>query len=210
MTITSEDRERFDQTTSRFQPQAEEDACLPTALKNVLDNLSERVDQPRLSLSQSRLNDICDYRQDMGASARRVPNRLNPEISSTGYQVKIGTRLEWDDLQTIIEDEQSSLPIVELDSEYFNSVEGYNATAGPDGYQFNHVVIPFKVNTQKVLFYDPFEAIFTRSSNINVPPTKRDKAQFYEWWSRTEGGRWTMWIVQRDQTLLGQSQFGGV
>lgn len=178
--------------------------CLPTALKNILDELAERQDNNHLSLSLKRLNDICDYRSGMASSARKIPSRLNPELRDSGHEVRIETGIGWDDLQGIIVDDRCSLPIIEVAPEYFDYVENYSPRSGIDGYQFTHTIIPFKVNSQKVMFYDPFEQIFTRSSNIDLPPTKFDKARLYELWSRGESTRWSLWISERDQAMITQ------
>lgn len=206
MTISSSDRERFQTTVSDFQPQIEEDMCLPTALKNVLDELATRTGESKLGLSLSRLNDICDYRSGFASSAERVPARLNPEISEIGFEVRTDTGLDFEDLQSVIENERTSLPIIDLHGDYFKHVEGYDPQPGIDGYPWSHTVIPFEVNSQVILFYDPFEEIFTRSSKVDVPPTKMEKSPVWDWWSRQD--RWGMWIAQRDQAVIGQDLGG--
>lgn len=205
MTITDADRETFQETVTDFRPQIAEDMCLPTALKNILDELADRHDGS-ISLSTSDLNDICDYREGFAATSRNVPARLNPEIEQYGIEVKVAMGITFQDLEAIIVDDERSLPIVELDSAYFDSVDNYKPRGGIDSYQWNHIVIPFTVNDETVLFYDPFEQIFQRSSNIDAPPTERPKTQFYEWWTAA-GTRWTMWIQRRDQQMLTNPEF---
>lgn len=205
MTITQSDRETFQTAVEDFRPQIQEDNCLPTALKNVLDHHADRHGLD-LNLSLSDINEHCDYREGMGATARGVPAQLNPEIEDHGLEVRVSIGTSLDDLDAIIEDGDRSLPIVELDDAYFDSIDGYNPRPGIDGYQWTHVVIPFKVNTDKVLFYDPYEKIFARSGRIDIPPTERSQTEFYEWWS-TPDTRWTMWIEQRDQQTLTSSRF---
>ena len=113
VTITDANREMFQSTVVDFRPQIQEDMCLPTALKNVLDELADRHDG-RVPLSQLELNDICDYREGSAATARNVPARLNPEIEDYGIEVKVAIGLTFDDLGAIITDNERSLPIVEL------------------------------------------------------------------------------------------------
>lgn len=159
MTITDADREAFQSTVEEFRPQITEDMCLPTALKNVLDELAERhgADGP---LSLSDLNDICDYRAGSASTAQGVPAKLDPEIEEYGLETRISIGTSFEDLQAIIDDNDRSLPIVELDSAYFDSVDDYDPRAGVDGYQWDHIVIPFAVNEETVLFYDPYGEIF--------------------------------------------------
>lgn len=205
MTITESERETFHSTAADFRPQITEDMCLPTALKNVLDELANRHDADS-PLSLSDLNEICDYRNGAASTAQNVPALLDPEIEEHGLETRISIGTSFEDLQAIIDDNDRSLPIVELDSAYFDSVDGYDPRGGIDGYQWDHVVIPFAVNDETILFYDPFEEIFQRSSRIDSPPTERSKTQFYEWWTAA-GSRWTMWLQRSDQQVLTSPKF---
>lgn len=205
MTITDSDREYFQATVEGFRPQITEDMCLPTALKNILDEFASRHGSSG-PLSLGDLNEICDYREGAASTAQQVPARLDPEIEEFGIETRISIGTSFDDLQAIIEDNDRSLPIVELDSAYFDSVDGYNPRGGIDGYQWDHVVIPFAVNDESVLFYDPFEEIFQRSPRIDSPPAKRSKTEFYEWWTAASS-RWAMWLQRRDQQVLTSPRF---
>lgn len=205
MTITDADRETFWDTVEEFQPQITEDMCLPTALKNVLDDFAQRHGRES-PLSLSELNEICDYREGGAATARDVPPKLDPEIEEYGIETRIMLNTSFDDLKAIIEGDDRSLPIVELDEAYFDSVEEYNPRRGVDGYQWDHVVIPFAVNDETVLFYDPFEEIFQRSSRVDSPPAERSRTEFYEWWTAASS-RWTMWLESRDQQTLTSPRF---
>lgn len=97
MTITDVDREAFHTTVEEFKPQITEDMCLPTALKNVLDEFAERhgADSP---LSLSDLNDICDYREGSASTAYGVPTKLDPEIEEYGIKTCINMGISFDDL----------------------------------------------------------------------------------------------------------------
>jgi signal transduction histidine kinase len=128
VTITDADRETFQTTVEEFRPQITEDMCLPTALKNVLDEFAERhgFDSP---LSLSDLNDICDYRDGGASTSRNVPAKLDPEIEEYGIETRIMFNTTFEDLEAIIDDNDRSLPIVELDAAYFDSVEGHSSLA---------------------------------------------------------------------------------
>ena len=205
VTITEADRETFQSTVKEFQPQINEDQCLPAALKNILDELADRHDGSH-TLSLSDLADICDYREGFASSTRNIHSRLNPEIEQFNLEVKTTTGTHFDDLEAIINNDYRSLPIVELDDAYFDSIEGYTPLGGVDGYQWVHTVIPFAVNDEEVLFYDPYGQILRQSSRIDVPPTERSQTEFYEWWTAA-GGRWTLWIERRDQQMLTSTRF---
>jgi hypothetical protein len=61
VTITSDDRERYQTAVGDFHTQPEPDNCLPTALKNILDELADRKDEPNLRYSVSDLGEALDY-----------------------------------------------------------------------------------------------------------------------------------------------------
>lgn len=205
MTISESEREYYQSTVSTFQRQPTPDACLPTALKNVLDRLAEEHEEPELSIALSDLNSICDYRDGMGSASYGLSERLDPEIVSAGYETQISIGTGWDQLNAIIQSEKSSLPLVELSPEYFESVDGYNVQPGRDGLNLSHIVIPFAVNDESVLFFDPMEAFFRPNDTNATPSTERAKAQFYEWWSAPRK-RWTLWFKQTEQQPLDKYQ----
>lgn len=203
MTITESDEEAYQSTVTDFQPQITPDGCYPTAIKNILDELADRKDIPDLSLSQSDINDLCNYREGLYTEEAIIPDALTREVSDYGYQAveASGTEMDYDRLQQIIDDENASLPIVELAPRYFEEVENYRVQGVPEA---SHTVIVFKVNSNRVLYYDPYENFFEQSSRIDEAPYTWPKTDFYELWSGDYDERWTFWIEQRDQSLLSQ------
>lgn len=111
--------------------------------------------------------------------------------------------MDYAELQRIIDDENTSLPIVELDPEYFDEVGNYRTQGRQEA---SHTVIVFKINEDRVLYYDPYETFFERSSRIDEAPYKWDRTGFYELWSGDYEERWTFWIERREQSLL--QEFG--
>lgn len=204
MTITETDEETFQTTVTDFHAQIQPDACLPTAIKNILDELEERQDIDGLSMSQSDLNDLCGYREGFYSREEIIPEQLSHEISGYGYVAReaSGDQMDLDALHTIIEDEQSSLPIVELDPDYFREVEGYRVQESE--HLPSHVVIVFKVNDDEVLYYDPYENFFERSSRIEEAPRTWSKTGFFELWSGRYDQRWSLWIDRREEPSLAE------
>lgn len=208
MTVTDADREDYNTIVSEFISQHQLDMCFTACVKNILDDLIRRHDISGLSVSLSDLNDIFDYRHMQASTTRDIPAKLDPIISDYGFRAKVGVGLEIEDLESIIEADNRSYPIVDLDGSYFDSVEGYDPRPGADGYQWTHTVIPFVVNHENVLFYDPFGEIMMRSSNVDSPPTERSHTQFYEWWSAPET-RWAVWLQREGQRTLTSPEFRG-
>lgn len=206
MTITDEDREQFRVTTADFHAQPEPDNCLPTAVKNVLGDLADRKDEPELEYSVSDIANQLDYQRGAAATSSRVASRIDPLIEDAGYEVKTMVGVDIDQLQTVIESEDRSLPICELHSEYFDDVDqGYSPEPGRDEYgRFNHVVIPMATNDESILFYDPFVHFFAAIDDSTGVAMERSMTEFYEWWSRPEK-RWTLWVEPMSQQTLSAS-----
>lgn len=203
MTITESDEETYQATVSEFQPQIKPDGCYPTAIKNILDELAERKGFDGMKLSLSDVNDLCNYRDGLYTEEEIIPEALTREISEYGFQAveASGTEMDYERLKKIIDDENTSLPIVELDPSYFEEVENYRVQGEPES---THTVIVFKVNDNRILYYDPYENFFERSSRINEAPYTWDKTGFYELWSGDHEERWTFWLEKKDQPLLSQ------
>lgn len=210
VTITDADQERFQTTVSEFHPQPEPDSCLPTALKNVLHELAERKDEPALKHSISDLADALDYKKHRASASDRLASRIDPLLEEAGYEVNLMVGVDFEQLQQIITSEDRSLPICELHESYFESIRsedrGYVPEAGRDGYGgWQHVVIPFKINDENVLYFDPFVQFFHNIDELDDSGamTQPIKA-FNEWWSRPEK-RWTLWVEQSEQKTLSEA-----
>lgn len=206
MTITETDRERYQTTVGDFQAQIQPDACLPTAIKNVIDELAERLDIDGMSMSQSDVNDLCGYREGLYSREEIIPEQLTHELSEFGFEARESTAPQMDfvELQTIIDTEQASLPIVELDPEYFREVDGYHVQEGE--HLPSHTVVVFKINDEEVLYFDPYENFFERSSRIEETPNTWSRTSFYELWSGRYDERWTLWLDRSEQPTLGEYQ----
>ena len=205
MTITESDKETYQSTVSEFQPQITADGCYPTAIKNVLDELAERTGHGGMSMSLSDVNSLCNYREGLYTEEQIIPDALTREVSDYGYRAveASGSDMDYERLQQIIDNESISLPIVELDPSYFEQVENYRVQGEAEA---THTVIVFKINDDKVLYYDPYENFFERSSRIDEAPYTWPKTGFYELWSGDREERWTFWLEPKDQSLLSQFQ----
>ncbi|MDZ7731609.1 MAG: hypothetical protein U5K37_12905 [Natrialbaceae archaeon] len=166
MTITSQDRAFFSETAAEFHTQYELDHCLPTAVKNVLNELADRIDEPKLQTNMSDLNDHLDYREGAAAASDRLGARLDPLLEEHGYETRTMTGTSIEELAGIIDDQSASLPCCDLDPEYFATVDrGYAVESGVDRYgRWPHTVIPFAVNDSSVLYFDPFLEFFADDS----------------------------------------------
>lgn len=157
-----------------------------------------------MSMSQSEVNDLCGYREGLYSREEVIPEQLTHELSEFGYEAVEATAPEMDfaELQAVIDNELASLPIVELDPDYFGEVEGYNVQEGE--HMPSHTVIVFKINDEEVLYSDPYENFFERSSRVDEAPNTWPRTGFYELWSGRYDERWTLWLDRSEQPTLGE------
>ncbi len=207
MTITTEDVETYEAKIDGFATQPEEDQCLTTATKNVLDEISGRRDVD-FQFSISDLNDLCDYRPETGQDSILLQENLNSELEDYGYEMKLSRGLNEEDLRAIVKDDRRSYPIASVSPRYFDEVENsYKPRRGSSGdYQLQHVLIVFAVNSEKVLYYDTFHDIFERRQNVEVEREMSDNL-FYQLWSET--GNEVLWVQKEGQRTLSSPEFEG-
>lgn len=203
MTISQQERDAFQSRVSDFHSQPEPDDCLPTAIKNILHDLAVRKDEPALNVSISNLNEALDYNEGRAARSDRIASRVDPLIEGGGYEIMKASASP-EQLQKIANSSDTSLPVCELDSEYFEYVDhGYNPEQGRDRYgRFQHVVIPMSFNDDTILYYDPYLHFFPNSDEDMEMELPYDI--FYELWNRPEK-RWTLWARPKVQQTLQES-----
>lgn len=211
MTITQSDRRVFQSKVSDFDRQSEVDTCLSRSLQNVLDELAGRHERPEISLEHDKIKEVCDYLPQWGCSTEFLPENLDAELNPFGYSAEIDTHVELDDLDTIIQNGNTSYPIAELSPSYLHHADGYDIQAGMHGQAMPHTVVVFTVNDDYIQFFDPYEDFYSPPENGGAPPSQITKSQFYQWWSGREKKRWTLWIEQEPQQRLDQieSESGG-
>ena len=206
MTISPSLEEDFQSEISNFHAQHFEDQCYPAAVKNIVDRLSERKEVPEMSMSLSDVNDVCGYKRGLGCEEDLIKDRLTSETTDYGFEAveKTAPEMDYEELKSVINDSDTSLPLVELDPAYFselpNVVDSYDAQPSPDE-SLSHVVIPYKVNTEKVLYYDPYETYHEKQPGVDDAPYKWPKTDFYELWSGDHEERWTLWLGRRGYEL---------
>jgi hypothetical protein len=205
VTITDADKEMFQATVSDFHPQYFEDQCYPAALKNVIDELADRKGKEEMKCSLSDVNTICGYKQGLRCEEEFIQSRLTDEMTQHGYEAveEQAPEMDLSALDTIISDNNTSLPIVELDGNYFNHVRNYDCQPSEDG-TGPHVVVPFKVTSDEILYYDPFEKYFEKKSAYDAVPERLDMTDFFELWSGESEERWTLWLARRGHELTDQ------
>ena len=206
VTITQSEEETFQAEIGDFHAQHFEDQCYPAAIKNIVDRLAKRKDKNGMKMSLSDVNEICGYKRGLQCEEDLIPERLTNELHDYGYETrqKTAPEMDLDKLESVIQDEDTSLPIVELDPEYFEHVE-----ERVDGYRMQHtverelahVVIPYKVNSEEILYYDPYEKFHEKQPGVEDAPYRWPLMDFVELWSGDYEERWTLWLARRGYEL---------
>ena len=209
MTITDRDQEDYLTTVDDFYDQPMPDDCLPTCIKNILSEYSDRKGVPEIDYSLSTINNICDYQRGVGTKTNVAGPRMADRLEQHGYTIKYAIRVEMSELEGILENADASYPIVELDPNYFDEIEGMDFRKGRDGTYFSHTVIIFKMNSNRVLYYDPFSAIMERSSKVEEAKRELSVTKFYELWNGRHMSRWTLWAEERPSQQARLGELGG-
>lgn len=206
MTIRDSDLDDYESTIDHFFPQHEFRDCLPAALKSVIDELNHRKDDFSFELSLSDSHNICEFDGLLGSTSKYIRPRLNEALNA--YEVKEEVLLSYDDLREIIDRNETSYPIVDLNSDYFSTVEHSRFLEGEPGNteinieDMTHTIIPVKANSSEILYWDPLSPMYLRSSRVDEPPRTRSQEDFHEWWSDTPDIRWALWIERKIQQVL--------
>jgi hypothetical protein len=199
LTISDAHRDSYQATVSEFTRQSQEDTCLPVAIFNILSELRERHESFDPELDLDDLLDYCDHKPGFGSSAEYLPDRLAPVLEEYNYTITIETGLDLADLEAILQEESSSYPVVELDPQYFEHAEGYTVQTGQFAKALPHTVIPYRFNSEVVLYFDPYEDFYAADPDSGAPPREMTQVQFYELWSGKAEPQWTLWVERSEQ-----------
>lgn len=197
--VKGENIEEIVRTCAYLQP--EPDMCWSAAIKFILKELSIRHANNKLNIGLRTINRICGYRKGFGLNVETTIPALNRYFSKNGLpyearevQGKDHTTL----IKNIIENEEYSFPIVNMDLTYFKELKDRYQIPG-DAEDWVHVIVVLKMNDD-VIIYDPFEAyLFGPSYNFYTPKTLR-KSIFIEHWRKAAAPYWLMWIKRKGKS----------
>jgi len=203
MTIHEEDLENYEATTDSFKYQPDMQDCLPVCVKNILDELAERHDQPQIQYSESEIKQMSDHDPDFGSTGRLLVTNLSAEIRDYGYTVKDQTGTEFDELNNIIESSTASFPTVSVSPDYFDLIRDWDPRGSRRGKNRPHMLVPFKVNKEEVLFFDPYAQMQLRSGALPQSKRRLDRKEFFcVWDTKFSFPRYTLWIDKLEQATL--------
>lgn len=203
MTILQEDIDQFEATTEGFKYQPGPQDCLPVCVKNILDELADRHGQAKLRYSESDIKQMSEYDPDWGSTARLLVPNLSTELQGIGYTVKDHTNMEFAELQNIIQSSTASYPTVSVSSEYFDFIKNWDPRGSRRGKNRTHMLIPFKINSEEILFFDPYGQMQLRSGAVSAQKLRLDREDFFRLWDTEKAfPRYALWIDKQDQSTL--------
>jgi len=202
MTLTDHDWSEFESAKSLFEPQPTPNHCLPIGLENILSELAESHDEPELCMPRSTLEKITEHDEHLAATSEKVAPVLGAELEQYGYTVKEQINCSQTDLEDVIDKGTASLPLVELDPSYFDLFPEWSPQPGRRGHRWPHVVTPYKINHEEVLYYDPFSAMRVQSGKADTPQENLSQSMFFDLWHDAPTPRWMIWIERMEQQTL--------
>lgn len=202
MTITSHKIKTAKVRMGQFGAQDDLTASLPNVLQNMLHEFADRDGIPsEITLSERKARRVCDHKQ-IGSYTLDIASRLTAELSDYPFEACYKDGLELDNLKNIVEDSNSSLPIVQLSPSIFDHCVGYSTQSDSRGGGRDHYVLVMTVNHTDVLLYDPYR--FRNSGQGNMTPTQINKADFETAWLGKFEITSTLWVEGTDQQRISQ------
>lgn len=203
MTITDGDISEYESTTESFKYQPGLQDCLPVAVKNALSDLANRHEKPQIDHSEKEIKEMSDYDPEMGTSGRSLAANLGSELEQFGYTVKDRVNCSLEELKDITQSDSSSLPVVSLKPEYFDEIKEWDPRGSRRGKNRPHAVVVFKINSEEVLFFDPYGQMQLRSGARNQPKRRLEQRTFLSLWNtKRSWPRWVLWIDRLQKTTL--------
>jgi hypothetical protein len=199
---------------SRFNRIESELDCLILAVKNMLADYREvqpdfpinpgedaDEDEDPEEAAHEELKILCGHRSRFGGNFSQLEARLNGRLEDTSFEAYTATQQDLEDLDEILNTETASLPLVELDPEYFETVDEYTVQSGQFGADETPILMPIQVEDDIVIYWDPLADYYNSSSDDPVEMTLSETT-FLRLWSRAQRARWTLWIDGQEQKKM--------
>jgi hypothetical protein len=201
---------------SRFTRLESELDCLLLAVKNMLADYREfhpdfpinpgedaDEDEDPEEAARKELKTLCGHRSRFGGNFSQLEARLNGKLDETSFDAYTATQIDLGDLDEILNTETASLPLVEVDPEYFEKIDAYDVQAGQFGASETPILLPIQVEDDIVIYWDPLADYYDNENEDPVEMTLSETT-FLRLWSRAERARWTLWIDGQEQKKMAE------
>lgn len=194
------DDQEFARVTSGWQFQRYKDSCWPTCVKNILDDMSRRLNDPTLRFSMSDVNSICGFKEELGCQPGNVTPMLNKTFRDRNmiYEAREVTRRSNDIemLKRILSNQNCSYPLINVHSDYH-----IEQAIAIDGRLYDHTLVVVAVDDQNTWFHDPYKPFAERTGRIAKFNNNIPNVRMLDYWDRAWETRWAMWVEKKIGTL---------
>lgn len=163
------------------------------------EDADEDEDQEEAAYKELKI--LCGHRSRFGGNFSQLEARLNGRLEDTSFDAYTATQMDIGDLDTILNTETASLPLVELDPEYFQKVNVYTVQPGQFGANEIPILLPIQEEEDIIVYWDPLADYYDTTSTDPVQMTISETT-FLRLWSRGQRARWTLWIDGEEQKTM--------
>lgn len=189
----------IDEIIRNFKLQPTGNMCWTTSIHNILLDMSKMHQNTKIAISLPTINRACGYDRVFGPRFEAVCPGMNRHLTDHGYRAfeGRGESSKFNLIKKIIENEESSFPIVGVHHTYFSEQKPrYDIEReAPD-----HCLILFHADEDIVLLFDPYEGYLTKSSSVKEIHREISTVKFLDFWESATDPRYVMWI-EREKKL---------
>ncbi len=178
--------------TSSFLPQMSPVMCYSASLTNILNHLKEKEGLSFRKFTLSRMNQICNFKEDLGCYEPDIPIAMNEFLKPYDYEWKCerGPKMTIARLRPIVNNHTNSLCLVNVNLSDYCEAIGIKSIGRKIG---NHVLVVMGINHDIIYLWDPMENYFKGSRNGWQLTKYLPIPTFLNVWDRAEDSRWVGW-----------------
>lgn len=179
-----------------FPAQRSELDCVPTCLRSILEEFSEREGTAQ-KVALRRIDQACGYEEEEGSitDGLAIKAVLDPALrrqrQECEFRAAPGADLAL--LGNLLKDPEASFPIVGFHEGYFHDA-AVGLRGDPQGY--GHAVVLLGLSPQAATIYDPLLALQGGQAAdkyiLGLPLVR-----FEQHWHRNDPPNWVLWIRRR-------------
>jgi hypothetical protein len=189
------------EVTAYFKLQNQPNACYPTCICNVLKALANMHQYPPIAFPEHQVNKLCGYRMDFGPNMSIVVPNMDKALRSHGYGAYTKIPTTYDALVKIVEDKESSYPVIEVSYKYLEDRTDLAEDEVGIGSPPDHMIIVLSCNPDQTIIFDPYDAhskvMQTRPDRVGRGLYVISTGQLTEYWEKAFYGSWTFWVRRK-------------
>lgn len=185
---------------SAFSRPESELTGLILSVENILRHYYHQEPRFPVNPEDEDLVRLCGYRSEYGGNFAQLQDRLNNKLVDTAYTAHSDYAIDIEELSEIINEDNFSLPLVELHPDYFEEVD-YIVQPGHLQKNETPILIPIAIDDGQVMYWDPL-ADFYFGGVDDTRERPLSDTTFITLWSEATKMNWTFWLSRGQQTTL--------